>query len=729
MGEHLVLTVHLHDRFHGMVDGGSEWPPAPGRLFQALVAGVARGRTLPAEKRDALEWLESLPPPVIGAPNARLGNRLVLFVPNNDADSLANPTDVSSIRTKKVVLPRIPDPGPLLYAWPIAADPNGHARRIVEAADELYQLGRGIDMAWAMGEIVGDEDLSVRLDRFEGAVHLPGAGRDGVLVCPARGTLRSLAARHAAPRLTVEGSGSRAKTYFTNAPKPLFVRVAYQPQVQRLLFDLRRVDAPERAAPGRPAEVASLTERIRDTAVGRLREAMPDEEAAIVRCFLGRELDGADAGAPENRVRLVPLPSIGFEHADRGIRRVLVEIPSGAPLRPEDVAWAFVGLDVVDSAAGEIRAVLTPSENWDMLRKHYLPRAKRWRSVTPLALPEVAGRRRIEPTRRRQEAKGGAERAGEEATAARAVRAALRHAGVQAKATSISVQREPFEAKGQRAEVFERKPQFPKEQLWHVEIVLDRGVEGPLLLGNGRFLGLGLMAPARDAAPGVHAFVINGGLVGSPEPLVVARALRRAVMARVQVTIGTRERLASFFSGHAEDGAPVRRSRSSHLSFAFEAVAQRLLILAPHVVERRAPTSQELDFLHLLDAALEGFCELRAGSAGSYSLSHVAPGDSHDSLLGRSSVWKTLTPYVVTRHAKRGAAKEALAMDVAAECRRLGLPEPRVESSGVWGTPGIGLSGNVTLCFDRHVAGPLLLGRTRYLGGGLFRRVEEAGQP
>ena len=31
-----------------------EWPPAPGRLFQALVAGVARGRTLPDEKRAAL---------------------------------------------------------------------------------------------------------------------------------------------------------------------------------------------------------------------------------------------------------------------------------------------------------------------------------------------------------------------------------------------------------------------------------------------------------------------------------------------------------------------------------------------------------------------------------------------------------------------------------------------------------------------------------------------------
>ncbi|HKY39843.1 MAG TPA: hypothetical protein VJN18_28095 [Polyangiaceae bacterium] len=187
--------------------------------------------------------------------------------------------------------------------------------------------------------------------------------------------------------------------------------------------------------------------------------------------------------------------------------------------------------------------------------------------------------------------------------------------------------------------------------------------------------------------------------------------------------------LAPFFSGHAEDGAPIRRSRSSHFSFAFEPDLRRLLILAPHIVERRAPTPQELDHLRALDAALEGFCELRAGHAGVFSLSRAAIGELDDSLLGRSRVWKTITPYVVTRHAKGGAATEALAADVVAESRRLGLPEPRVESSNVRGAPGIGLTGNVTLLFERRVAGPLLLGRTRYLGGGLFRLVEEPEQP
>lgn len=229
--------------------------------------------------------------------------------------------------------------------------------------------------------------------------------------------------------------------------------------------------------------------------------------------------------------------------------------------------------------------------------------------------------------------------------------------------------------------------------------------------------------------PGAYAFAITDGLAGQPEPLDLARALRRAAMARVQATLGQGARLAPFFSGHAEDGAPVRRSRSSHLSFAFESDLRRLLILAPHVVERRGPTPEELDHFRTLDAALEGFCELRAGHAGRLSLSRAVIGESDDPLPGCSRVWKTITPYVVTRHGKGGAATEVLAADIGAECRRLGLPEPRVESSNVRGVSRIGLTANVTLLFERRVSGPLLFGRTRYLGGGLFRPVDKRDQP
>jgi hypothetical protein len=98
--------------------------------------------------------------------------------------------------------------------------------------------------------------------------------------------------------------------------------------------------------------------------------------------------------------------------------------------------------------------------------------------------------------------------------------------------------------------------------------------------------------------------------------------------------------------------------------------------------------------------------------------------------LASSPVWETITPYVVTRHAKEGEAKKALEVDVRAECRRLGLPEPEaVEVNDIQGLSGIGLTGKVKLHFVQHITGPLLLGRTRYLGGGLFLAVHHQDQP
>lgn len=362
-----------------------------------------------------------------------------------------------------------------------------------------------------------------------------------------------------------------------------------------------------------------------------------------------------------------------------------------------------------------------------MLRHYGVGATSRvFRSVTPVVLPEEAKRRRIEPARKLAEAKGGGERIVEISRAKSAVVQALRHAGVQASTESIRLQREPFEAAGSRVEPFAEGTRFPKERLWHVEIAFSKPVDGLLLLGDGRFLGLGLMAPATDIVPSVHAFAVTDGLVGWPEPLVIARALRRAVMSRVQATLGPREKLPPFFSGHEEDGSPVRRVRSSHLSFAFDPNERRLLIFAPHVVERRSPTLQELDYLRSLDIALVGLYELRAGNAGVFSLSAVAIGERYDPLLDHSFEWETITPYVVTRHLKAASATDAIVSDLRTVCRRLGLPNVRVEPSKVWSEPKIGLMATVRLRFERPVAGPLLLGRTRYFGGGLFRAVIES---
>lgn len=729
MGRHLLISVHVHGdgqgtaRFHGFAQGNPEWPPSPARVFQALVAGVAHGGGLPEAIVPAFEWFETLPPPVIVAPCRKVGESVNLFVPNNDADEVADPRDVSRIRTKKVVRPSLfPEGHPFLYVWRLSDDAR-FAEAIVAATSHLYQLGRGVDMAWASGEVLSDSALAERLAEHPGTVHRPELGHrsERLLACPTPGSLVSLERRHRAAKLVVEGTGRGARTFFTNPPKPRFLHVSYDRVHTHVVFELRDRER-NGSWPWAPGRVVHLVEKLRDAATSRLLAALPERAAAIDGMLVGRKSEGHGSTTHE-RVRIVPLPSIGSVHADRGIRRFLVDVPSGAPLSAGDVEWAFSGLEWTDSSGKSSPWIVTRATDDGMIR-HYVGPSRRWQSVTAMALPESARRRRIEPTHRHEVTKTAQERRDEAARARAAVRDALRHAGVRERAFDIRVQREPFETKELRADEFAAGTRFPRERLWHVSIEFERPIDGPLVLGDGRFLGLGIMAPRPESKLGVHAFRIDDGIEGNPSAGLVTRALRRAVMARVQREMPLDVALPPFFSGHDEDGGPVRRAREAHLAFAFDAYRSRVLVLAPHVIERRDPSLPELEYLRILDASLVEFRELVAGRVGRLRVSPTSAGFEGDALFGQSKTWGSVTPYVVTRHAKNLPFKRAIEENVRAECRRLALPDPtQVEVDRPRGVSRLGLVGDVMLTFRTPIRGPVLMGRDRHFGGGLFRAM------
>ncbi len=729
MTRYLTIHVCAHDgRYHG--DGDD--PPSPFRLFQALVAGVGISGPLDEPTRRALAWLEGLPDaPIIAAPRTVRGQSVSMFMPNNDLDAKGGDARrIGEIRlATKVCRPRLFDASvPWIYAWPFDRSDGSQAEAICALTERLYQLGRGVDMAWAWGELLDDGGLDALLCVYDGVVRRPRAGDGLALDCPHAGSLESLERRYLARRFRFEGG----RPVFVQPPRPSCRQLAYESPPARHVFELRSATDSERRVAWPLAGASSLVLAARDAARARLCDAMPHRTDEIDRYLVGRKPDGTNAAPAESRVRIVPVPSIGMHYADRGIRRLLVEVPAACTLRSDDVRWAFSGAQLFEPETGELKDVLLSASSDDDMLRHYglAASARLFRTVTPAVLPALAQRPRIDPARRRAEAKAGDERVIEVDRAAAAVAQALRHAGVRTPVETIRLQREPFDAAGTRVEPFAEGTRFEKERLWHVEIAFGKPVEGPLLIGDGRFLGLGVMAPAPGVASGAHAFTVVDGLDSQPQVLDVARALRRAVMARVQSVVGEREKLAPFFSGHEENGAPLRRAHSSHLAFAFDPTSRRLLVLAPHLLERRSPTREERKHLHHLDVALVGFRELRAGSAGRLTLSPgVVSDERNDSLFGRSRVWKTVTSYVVTRHLKAPGAAEALAADVRGECRRIGLPEPGVESRNVRGTPGTGLMGDVQLTFGQSVSGPLLLGRTRYVGGGLFRPIEGQDLP
>ena len=716
MTRSLLISVRFHDgRYHGAGD----WPPSPARLFQALVAAAAMPG-LDDAKRSALAWLEQLPAPTIAAPIARSGQNVNLFVPNNDLDAKGGDIRrIAEIRSAtKRIRPRLFDAAvPLLYLWRFDGD-ESRAKCICDIANGLYQLGRGVDMAWAVGELIDEATAEERLSDYPGAIYRPSQGGNGLaLDCPDDGSLDSLIARHAANAHRFTHIND--KTQFANAPKPRFRAVSYNSPATRMLFELRRTTAPGAPFASWPLKsTAALVQTLRDGACAQL-EPHFHGSGVVEKVLIGRDATEADKAL---RIRIIPLPSIGHPHADPGIRRVLVEVPPDCPVRSDDIAWAFSGLTIASHGVNAETGEITSDDYWveqlvsasdDAMLAHYgvaEERAARlWRSVTPLALPDDAKRRRIDPANRCDEAKGGKERADEQQRACHAVMQALRHAGLREKVVGIRVQREPFHSKGERAETFAAGTRFSKHQLWHAEIELAEAVSGPLLLGNGRYAGLGLMVPVQHVE-GVLAFSIVDGLAADAEPLQLARALRRAVMTRVQSEIGARQKLPVFFTGHEADGSTARRGGHAHLTFVPDLARRRLLVIAPHVIEHRQPSKDERGHLKTLARALLDMSELRAGCAGKLRLESLEVNPDDDPLFAASAAWVACTPYAPTLHPKRNG-RGSLHDDVLQEAQRRRLPVPlAVEENGT----------DLLLRFTVAVPGPVLLGKTMHFGGGLF---------
>jgi CRISPR-associated protein Csb2 len=295
----------------------------------------------------------------------------------------------------------------------------------------------------------------------------------------------------------------------------------------------------------------------------------------------------------------------------------------------------------------------------------------------------------------------------------------------------VRVQSEPFHARGARAEAF-APDRFPPRRLQHVEIDFAEPVTGPLVIGDGRWLGLGVMCPARVERRRILTFAVQGGdRPAAALGLPVARALRRAVMARVQAVAGERlrsgEQLPPFFTGHEPAGAPARSGDHRHLFFLADdndgdGRIDRLAIISPDLVDRSsgARKSELAGWWAWLEEACAGFSELRAGKAGKLILT---PADAveDDRLFGTARDWRTRTPYSPTRHPRRAEGRDAaIAADLVAECVRRGLPRPEVRSIAVKVGPRGGLAAEAELRFRVTVRGPVLIGRDSHFGSGVF---------
>ena len=160
-----ITTTFLNSRYHG-----KEWPPAPARLFQALLAGARTGvyRQHWSTVEPVLPALERLPAPEVLASSSRHLPSYRIAVPNNDSDKAARewsagrPFDETSLRTLKTILPRALDSEPrgkphLFYLWKVR-DCTLPLEDLRQLASFLHTFGWGIDMAYADSFLLSENE-------------------------------------------------------------------------------------------------------------------------------------------------------------------------------------------------------------------------------------------------------------------------------------------------------------------------------------------------------------------------------------------------------------------------------------------------------------------------------------------------------------------------------------------------------------------------------------------
>ena len=304
----LILRVYLlDDRYHGEGD----LLPAPARLFQALVAGSAIGAHLPDDCAAALRWLErDAGAPLIRAQRGRLGLAHKTFVPNNDLDAKAGDpgASVTSVsQSRSSAAHRWPDPH--RHGWCFRADNTAiaHARTIVRMADDLDQLGRGVDMAFASADLYDDAQGEALLQRVAGEVFRPSASGSGIAKSSAdSGSLASLQQRYAAQRgrFSRVRDGRKMSVDSTNARKARFGRSLTIPALSGGSTSCGRT-AQARLFVDGPRQTRWQWSTHCNHAAYRLTGALPDAAQLIQQIIIGRGVGKHDKA---RRTQIIPIP-------------------------------------------------------------------------------------------------------------------------------------------------------------------------------------------------------------------------------------------------------------------------------------------------------------------------------------------------------------------------------------------------------------------------------------
>lgn len=498
----------------------AEWPPHPDRVFMALSAAwFETGQD--AAEGEALRWLEGLPPPGLKASGHEPRQVVTHYVPVNDAGLSTTQTIQSLAANAQASLGGLKDAGlsqlpefrsrqPRAFPVAIPHDPDVHLiwgeEISTQYREPLTSLCRKVSSVGHSASLVQMWLANTPPD--PNLVPVAGVAAHRLRVF-GPGRLAYLEARYnranviAYADLEEQAKNAekkerkmlqeRIKTEFP-AGSPASLRPepglwqGYAPPAQAVepeplgsIFDPRLLVL---ALSGRrlplPATL-KLTEALR----GALLKACPQP---IPEWVSGHDAAGHASSQPH--VAFLPLPFVGSEHADGRLMGVALALPRALP--PEEAARVLepwlrdefgqpCPLRLFDGQWLECGAELEMRERppANLRMENWTGPARRWASITPLVLD----RHFDGPDKWEQ--------------AAESVKTACERAGLP---RPVEVLLHPVSLiegvpKSNEFPWIKRKKDGGRMHHVHAVIVFGEAVQGPVLVGAGRFRGYGLCHP------------------------------------------------------------------------------------------------------------------------------------------------------------------------------------------------------------------------------------------
>lgn len=492
-----------------------DWPPAPGRLHQALMASALIGippgskEELAEDALSALRWLEQQPPPEVIASaiseDAASATRFRLAIPQN------NPAKTDLTKTSMLLAPTLPRravaksnrPLTVDYVWKLqnAAEEEAAERHSVVLADLVAQvryLGRAEDQIEAR---LGLREIDAGLEGCETWCPTDEVSDFDLLVARP-GTTGDLIRNHTQP-VPSRTRRSPASRFLRGQGYARGVAEGLRPVHVAILQLFAETGDPDEVALACDAENAGIwRSRVRQRAVDFALDSGRWDDPDLAQELISGHPPGQSSRTEQPHLAFVPLPSINSEgKADGRVRRIALvgyarpEIYTEAVDIYQALCASLDGEDIDVGASHYHLRLFDHQPERDKVWSQLVCSSRVWHSVTPVALaggfkvPKYSadGRRELTSNERRL-------RQLAEWTAL--FRSSLKHIGLSGELVdtcAITLTRSPLLPNTGRAERY--RPPGESAVLTHARIEFSRPIRGPLIVGDRRYQGYGLFLP------------------------------------------------------------------------------------------------------------------------------------------------------------------------------------------------------------------------------------------